>query len=68
MYLSTNNYHQLYFRVLNRASARARAIELDFTNGGDEEETMCPVCHESKPHLRLSPQALVDPSQPSLRK
>ncbi|KAI0290312.1 SNF2 family N-terminal domain-containing protein [Russula brevipes] len=26
--------------------ARARAMELDFTNGGDEEDTMCPVCHE----------------------
>ena len=68
MYLSTNNYHQLYFCVLNRALARARAIELDFTNGGDEEETMCPVCHESRSLLRLSHQALVDPSQPSLRK
>ena len=68
MYLSTNNYHRLYFCVLNRALARARAIELDFTDGGDEEETMCPVCHESKPPLRLSRQALVDTSRPSLRK
>jgi hypothetical protein len=33
----------------NRAAARARAIELDFTNGADEEDTMCPVCHESTP-------------------
>jgi len=34
----------------NRALARARAIELDFTNDGNEEEdTMCPVCHESTP-------------------
>jgi hypothetical protein len=32
---------------VNRALARTRAIELDFTNGGDEEDTMCPVCHES---------------------
>ena len=32
---------------VNRALARARAIERDFTNGGDEEDTMCPVCHES---------------------
>lgn len=60
MYQSTNNYHQLYFRVLNRALARARAIELDFTDGGDEEETMCPVCQESKPLLRLSRRASVD--------
>jgi len=38
----------------NRALTRARAIELDFTNGGDEEEeTMCPVCHESTPLPRL---------------
>ncbi|KAN0118821.1 SNF2 family N-terminal domain containing protein [Russula decolorans] len=33
-------------KVRRRALARARAIELDFTDGGDEEETMCPVCHE----------------------
>jgi len=67
VHLSTNKYHQLYFRALNRALTRARAIELDFTNGGDEEETMCPVCHESKP-LLLSHQVSVDPSQPSIRK
>lgn len=68
MCLSTNNYPQLYFRVFNRALARARAIELDFTNGEDEEETMCPVCQESKLLLHLSYQALVDPLRPSLRK
>ena len=67
MYLSMTHYHQLYIRVLNRALTRARAIELDFTNGGDEEETMCPVCHESK-SLHLSRQAFSRPSQPSLRK
>jgi hypothetical protein len=34
----------------NRALARARALELDFTTGGNEEEdTMCPVCQESTP-------------------
>jgi hypothetical protein len=37
------------FQSCDRAQARARAIELDFTNGGDEEDTMCPVCHESMP-------------------
>ena len=37
----------------NRALARARAIELDFTNGEDEEDTMCPVCHESTPFPHL---------------
>jgi hypothetical protein len=31
----------------NRALDRARAIELDFTDGGKEEDTMCPVCRES---------------------
>ena len=42
----------------DRALARERAIELDFTTGGDEEEdTMCPVCHESRPlpHSYLPP-------------
>lgn len=40
----------------NRALARARAIELDFTTGGNEEEdTMCPVCQESAPFLVLVP-------------
>ena len=68
MYLSTNNHHQLHFRVLDRALAHARAIELDFTDGGDEEETMCPVCQESNPLLCLSRQASVDPSHPRLRK
>jgi hypothetical protein len=70
VYLSTNDYHQLHFRVLDRALARARAIELDFTDGGDEEETVpvCPVCQESNPLLRLYRQASVDPSHPSLRK
>jgi len=33
-------------KLKRRAAARARAIELDFTNGADEEDTMCPVCHE----------------------
>ncbi|KAH9054910.1 SNF2 family DNA-dependent ATPase [Lactarius vividus] len=33
-------------RMKKRALDRARAIELDFTNGADEEDTMCPVCHE----------------------
>jgi phenylpropionate dioxygenase-like ring-hydroxylating dioxygenase large terminal subunit len=33
-------------KIKKRALTRARAIELDFTNGEDEEETMCPVCHE----------------------
>ncbi|KAH9017389.1 SNF2 family DNA-dependent ATPase [Lactarius pseudohatsudake] len=33
-------------RIKKRALDRARAIELDFTNGADEEDTMCPVCHE----------------------
>ncbi|KAH9985885.1 SNF2 family N-terminal domain-containing protein [Russula compacta] len=33
-------------KLKGRALARARAIELDFTNGEDEEDTMCPVCHE----------------------
>jgi len=42
------------YLLRNRALTRARAIELDFTNGGDEEEgTMCPVCHESTPLPRL---------------
>ncbi|KAI9457065.1 SNF2 family N-terminal domain-containing protein [Russula earlei] len=36
----------LRFHPPNRALTRARAIELDFTNGEDEEDTMCPVCHE----------------------
>ena len=31
-----------------RALSRARAAELDFTGGGNEE-IMCPVCHESTP-------------------
>jgi hypothetical protein len=42
---------QLYFRASKRALTRARAIELDFTDGEDEEDTMCPVCHESTPLL-----------------
>ncbi|KAI9451415.1 SNF2 family N-terminal domain-containing protein [Lactarius psammicola] len=33
-------------RIKKRALDRARAIELDFTNGANEEDTMCPVCHE----------------------
>ncbi|KAI9435461.1 SNF2 family N-terminal domain-containing protein [Lactarius indigo] len=33
-------------RMKKRALDRARAIELDFTNSADEEDTMCPVCHE----------------------
>ncbi|KAI0255631.1 SNF2 family N-terminal domain-containing protein [Lactifluus subvellereus] len=33
-------------RLKRRALARARAIELDFTNGGDEQDSICPVCHE----------------------
>ncbi|KAH9958710.1 SNF2 family N-terminal domain-containing protein [Russula dissimulans] len=33
-------------KLKKRALARARALELDFTQGGDEEDTMCPVCHE----------------------
>lgn len=37
------------YMLCDRAVARARAIELDFTNGADEEDTMCPVCHESTP-------------------
>jgi hypothetical protein len=36
-----------------RALSRAWAAELDFTNGGNEEEIMCPVCHESTPLLHL---------------
>ena len=43
----------------NRALARARAIELDFTTGGNEEEdTMCPVCQESTPLSRSRPPYL----------
>ncbi|KAA1467021.1 hypothetical protein DENSPDRAFT_831976 [Dentipellis sp. KUC8613] len=26
--------------------ARARALELDFTEGGDEDDSTCPVCHD----------------------
>lgn len=39
----------LIYMLLNRALDRALAIELDFTNtnGAKEEDTMCPVCHES---------------------
>ncbi|KAH9990105.1 SNF2 family N-terminal domain-containing protein [Russula vinacea] len=33
-------------KVKKRAMTRARAMELDFTNGEDEEDTMCPVCHD----------------------
>jgi hypothetical protein len=41
------------FSYTLRALTRARAIELDFTDGGDEEDTMCPVCHDSTPLLHL---------------
>jgi hypothetical protein len=34
-------------QLKKRALDRARAIELDFTDGGKEEDTMCPVCRES---------------------
>ena len=47
MYLSSNDGRQPYFRAPKRAMTRARAMELDFTNGEDEEDTMCPVCHDS---------------------
>ena len=60
-------YSSALFFILNRALARARAIELDFTDGGDEEETMCPVCHESTSLLYLG-FTVIDPSRPSLRK
>ena len=53
MHPSSNDGRQFYFRASKRALARARAIELDFTNGVDEEDTMCPVCHESMPLLHL---------------
>jgi hypothetical protein len=39
--------------LLNRALDRARALELDFTDGGNEEDTMCPVCRESTPAPQL---------------
>jgi hypothetical protein len=60
----------IYFNVPDRALARARAIELDFTNDGNEEEdTMCPVCHESTPlHFIYPFQVLIDDLQCSLRK
>jgi hypothetical protein len=63
-------YSSALFFVLNRALARARAIELDFTDGGDEEETMCPVCHESTSllYIPLLGFTVIDPSRPSLRK
>ena len=46
----------MIYMLPNRALDRARAIELDFTNGEGEEDTMCPVCHESKsaPQFPLS--------------
>lgn len=44
-----NSCRFLIYMLPNRALDRALAIELDFTNtsGAKEEDTMCPVCHES---------------------
>lgn len=50
MYVSFIGGHQHHVFAPRRALARARAIEIGATNGGNEE-TMCPVCHESTPLL-----------------